>query len=462
MGKIVKYCSKCDEGFAERFGFCPTCGSPLEKFEMNPVVPTPGEMVAATTEAEEPRLELAQVPPQPLITEPTFTAPEPLITESATVTGNYAPVTQPVIAAEPIFEPDEPEIAVAAEPEVEPLFQKASNSTASEVWPPVAKTQAFTTPVKDADRIPKSLEDEHSRFQRDGGFYVTVIEEKNVKTRNSLLLGTLGLMMCALLGGLVYNIFSKELNIGAIDDDVFNAVIAEVDPMKMEEVQQKKENDKGGGGGGGGKQEKDPASQGDLADQSKTPTRPPDVNTMKSDTPMLQTPTTEGTLKFPKIYGKWGDPNGAPGLSNGPGTGGGIGSGRGTGQGGGNGTGAGNGDGSGFGNGSGNGNGNGTGDGESGPPPRVVGVTSPIRILAKPKPSYTDSARQNQVQGTVILRVTFLASGQIGSISVVKGLPNNLTEQAIVAARSIRFEPAKNNGIAQTLTKQVEYSFSIY
>jgi TonB family protein len=66
------------------------------------------------------------------------------------------------------------------------------------------------------------------------------------------------------------------------------------------------------------------------------------------------------------------------------------------------------------------------------------------------------------VQGTVILRVTFLASGQVGSISPVKGLPNGLTEQAIAAARSIRFEPAKNNGVAQTVTKQVEYTFSIY
>jgi outer membrane biosynthesis protein TonB len=55
-----------------------------------------------------------------------------------------------------------------------------------------------------------------------------------------------------------------------------------------------------------------------------------------------------------------------------------------------------------------------------------------------------------------------MANGQIGSISPVKGLPNGLTEQAIAAARRISFEPAKNNGIGQTVTKQIEYSFSIY
>ena len=37
MGKLVKYCSSCDEGFAERFGFCPVCGATLQAFEMNPV-----------------------------------------------------------------------------------------------------------------------------------------------------------------------------------------------------------------------------------------------------------------------------------------------------------------------------------------------------------------------------------------------------------------------------------------
>ncbi|MBK6591054.1 MAG: hypothetical protein IPG22_22570 [Acidobacteria bacterium] len=50
MGKIVKFCSSCDEGFAEKFGFCPNCGQSLQTFEMNPVIPeapAPKEVVAA-------------------------------------------------------------------------------------------------------------------------------------------------------------------------------------------------------------------------------------------------------------------------------------------------------------------------------------------------------------------------------------------------------------------------------
>ena len=37
MGKVVKYCNSCEEGFAEKFGFCPNCGSHLQAFEMNPL-----------------------------------------------------------------------------------------------------------------------------------------------------------------------------------------------------------------------------------------------------------------------------------------------------------------------------------------------------------------------------------------------------------------------------------------
>jgi TonB family protein len=85
-----------------------------------------------------------------------------------------------------------------------------------------------------------------------------------------------------------------------------------------------------------------------------------------------------------------------------------------------------------------------------------------MKIVSKPRANYTDTARQNQVQGTVTLRVTFLANGQIGSISPVSGLPYGLTEQAIAAAKSIRFEPAKKDGVPIPKVKQIDYSFTLY
>lgn len=89
-------------------------------------------------------------------------------------------------------------------------------------------------------------------------------------------------------------------------------------------------------------------------------------------------------------------------------------------------------------------------------------VTSGLRILAKPKPPYTDLARFYGINGSVTLRLTFLADGTIGSISVVNTLPFGLTESAIATARQVRFEPAMINGVPKTVTKTFQYGFTIY
>ncbi|MFN0138936.1 MAG: TonB family protein [Pyrinomonadaceae bacterium] len=433
MGKILKYCSKCDEGFAEKFGFCPNCGESLQAFEMNPLAsaaaPTPDPVGSEV------------IPPAPAFIEPAEAA-----------------VVETAAAEEEILEIDEP--TVVEEVIEEPIVEEAHVA---------APTEAFYQPKPlSADEKPVSLEAEHSKAMRSGGYYLTVIEEKNVKQRNGLLLGAAGFMLVALMSSMVYNIFSKDLNIASINDDIFNAVIVDDVPVTVEEeIQQKKDKD-AGGGGGGGRDEDEEVTRGDLADQTKNPVRPPDAKVFRSDNFELKMPppSTEGNKKFEKKYDRWGDPNGRfESFSNGTGTGGGQGSGTGTGQGSGRGTGAGSGTGSGYGSGLGSGNGNGTGSGDRGdgdPPPRAVGVSSPLKIISKPKGRYTDAARVANVQGTVVLRVTFLASGQIGSISTVKGLPNGLTESAIAAARGIRFEPAKVNGVPQSVTRTLEIGFAIY
>ncbi|MFN0140021.1 MAG: energy transducer TonB [Pyrinomonadaceae bacterium] len=88
--------------------------------------------------------------------------------------------------------------------------------------------------------------------------------------------------------------------------------------------------------------------------------------------------------------------------------------------------------------------------------------SSPLRIISKPRPIYTEDARQNNVQGTVILRLVFLASGNIGAIEPIKTLPNGLTEQAVEAAKKIRFEPNRVNGRPVSVRRMVEYTFTIY
>ena len=461
MGKIVKYCNSCDEGFAEKFTFCPDCGQSLEAFELNPLASAhrPVEQEAAPAETE--TVERLFVPTTAAAVEEPFDSIEEAATVEPEPAIEMAPVeAEPVVEAAPIEEPiEEPVAPVVPAPDAEPVVAAAV--------PVAVPTYVRSTPI-DIDRKPVSFEAAHDAVTSEGGFYVTVMEEKNGKQRNLLLLGTLGCMIFAMMCLTVYSLFAKDLGVGAIGgDDMFLASLVD-SPMEVEEQKQKKEKDEGGGGGGGGREEKQEVNKGDLADQSPNPIRPPDVHIPRLENPSIVLPpaSTQGNMKFPKENQVYGDPNGRfDALSNGPGTGGGIGSGRGTGQGNGNGTGAGNGNGSGFGNGDGNGNGNGTGDGSgigSPPPPKKPGVTTGLNILSKPRPGYTDSARQANIQGTVILRVTFLGSGQIGSISPVKGLPNGLTEQAIAAARRINFEPKKVDGVGQTVTRQIEYTFSIY
>lgn len=83
-------------------------------------------------------------------------------------------------------------------------------------------------------------------------------------------------------------------------------------------------------------------------------------------------------------------------------------------------------------------------------------------IVTKPKPRYTEVARQANVTGDVVLKVTFLSNGGIGNISVVRGLSHGLNEQAIAAAKKIAFLPQKNSGKPITVIKSVYFSFSIY
>lgn len=89
-------------------------------------------------------------------------------------------------------------------------------------------------------------------------------------------------------------------------------------------------------------------------------------------------------------------------------------------------------------------------------------VTTKARVLSKPEPQYTEVARKNGVAGTVVLRAIFTADGMVKHFLVVSGLPDGLTEQAIRAARRIKFVPATINGRPVSLFIQLEYNFNLY
>ena len=96
-------------------------------------------------------------------------------------------------------------------------------------------------------------------------------------------------------------------------------------------------------------------------------------------------------------------------------------------------------------------------------PKKVLGKNEKAaKITAKPIPPYTDSARQNQVQGTIALAVEFGVDGTIKSIFPFQTLPNGLTKNTVEATRKINFEPAAKDGRPVSEIRIIRYSFTIH
>ncbi len=101
----------------------------------------------------------------------------------------------------------------------------------------------------------------------------------------------------------------------------------------------------------------------------------------------------------------------------------------------------------------------------SGPHVRKTSVeapeTTPVVILYKPEPQYTAEGRQDKIQGDVVLRVVFKADGQVQVLRVLQGLGHGLDENAEIAARQIKFTPAKQDGQPADFPANVRIDFEL-
>ena len=86
--------------------------------------------------------------------------------------------------------------------------------------------------------------------------------------------------------------------------------------------------------------------------------------------------------------------------------------------------------------------------------------TKPVRLSA-PNPKYTEAARANGIQGSVVLRVLVGVDGNVNAIRVVRGLPDGLTEQAIAAVRLSKFKPATKDAKPVEFWIAVEINFNL-
>lgn len=93
---------------------------------------------------------------------------------------------------------------------------------------------------------------------------------------------------------------------------------------------------------------------------------------------------------------------------------------------------------------------------------RAGEVDQRAQVLEKPPPVYTEAARKNSVTGFVVLRAVLSSTGQVTNITVVRGLPDGLTERAIAAAKQLKFNPAMKDGKPVSQYVQLEYILNLY
>lgn len=87
---------------------------------------------------------------------------------------------------------------------------------------------------------------------------------------------------------------------------------------------------------------------------------------------------------------------------------------------------------------------------------------TPLLITSKPKPRYTDEARRAGEEGNIRIAVMFGADGKIKYLLPIKSLRYGLTEQALITARGMTFEPQKESGKPVSVVKIVVFTFDIY
>jgi TonB family protein len=323
-------------------------------------------------------------------------------------------------------------------------------------------------------RLHAQVEYNSAALARDPGGYwrtVTAATKRDRQRRRTLgwsFLFSFFLFTTTLVGVCALPLFAPPPDLAARDDDHVQ-VISMLEPLPPPPEPKPANhaglgaNAPGGGGGGGGKSDPTPTTKGRAPEATLNDferivdptTKPPKIEAPSLPVaPKIKAPAN---ALNPNLAQPIGVPNGASGPpSDGTGDGRGIGDG-------GKGDGAGNGDGSGAGRGVGGGVGGGTGGGSGGDDGGASrgGGTARPKVFFQVKPKYTEEGRANKIQGKVVLSVEFRADGTIGNVAVVRSLGYGLDENAIAAARQIRFTPAMVNGVPRTIVTKVEYTFSL-
>ena len=87
---------------------------------------------------------------------------------------------------------------------------------------------------------------------------------------------------------------------------------------------------------------------------------------------------------------------------------------------------------------------------------------TPPKTIFAPDPKYSEEARQNKIQGSVVLWLVVGADGKPSNIKVTRSIGHGLDQEAIDAVKKWTFEPATLDGKPVPVQINVEVNFRLY
>lgn len=90
------------------------------------------------------------------------------------------------------------------------------------------------------------------------------------------------------------------------------------------------------------------------------------------------------------------------------------------------------------------------------------GVSLP-KVIRQAQADYTNEARDQRIEGTVVMDIVVVADGSVGDVKITRSLDSvyGLDASAIKAMKQWRFEPGKKDGKPVAVGVFVEMTFSL-
>ena len=88
------------------------------------------------------------------------------------------------------------------------------------------------------------------------------------------------------------------------------------------------------------------------------------------------------------------------------------------------------------------------------------GVSAPV-LLSKVEPRYTEEARDQKIQGTLVLAMVVGADGYARDVRVVRSVDQGLDANGIQAVLEWKFKPGEKDGQPVAVFATVEINFKL-